>query len=212
MAKLDKGLKAILDKYEIDYQDKSKLWDCHGTLVLYHKAYEIIAVTEKITFDAPQIVESNSKDRIVSICVTGHMGDRSEWSFGEAAPGNCTNKYPYAMAEKRAKDRVIAKLVGLAQFVYSEDEAEEFKEKKGIFIPLGADDVPAETWLEGKISNLEEFVCKPKSTLEKLELGDSKTRQDPIFKKLNDEQILQYEEAIKEARMKLTARMEPINA
>ena len=130
MAKLNKELKDILDKYGIEYTDKSKLWDCHGTLVLYHKAYEIIAAQENIRFDPPTIIEGNAKDKTVSIVVTGHMGERSEWSFGEASQGNCTNKYPYAMAEKRAKDRVIAKLVGLAAHVYSEDEAEEFKETK----------------------------------------------------------------------------------
>lgn len=130
MAKLNKELKDILDKYGIDPMDKSKLWDCHGTLVLYHKAYEIIAAKEDIKFDPPQIIEGNSSDKIVCICVTGFMGTRKEWSFGEAAPGNCTNKYPYAMAEKRAKDRVIGKLVGLAQYVYSEDEADDFKDDK----------------------------------------------------------------------------------
>lgn len=36
--------------------------------------------------------------------------------------------YPYAMAEKRAKDRVILKLAGL-HGLYSEDEADEFKDK-----------------------------------------------------------------------------------
>lgn len=127
MATLKREIKEILDKYGIDPTDKSKLWDCHGTLVLYHKAYEIIAAKENIIFEAPQIIEAHSHDRIVCICVSGRMGDRVEWSFGEAAPGNCTNKYPYAMAEKRAKDRVIAKLVGLAQYVYSEDEADDFK-------------------------------------------------------------------------------------
>jgi hypothetical protein len=34
------------------------------------------------------------------------------------------------MAEKRAKDRVILKLVGLHGYVYSEDEADDFKNAK----------------------------------------------------------------------------------
>ena len=50
------------------------------------------------------------------------------WSIGEVAPNNCKNAYPFAMAEKRAKDRVILKLAGLHGYVYSEDEAEDFKE------------------------------------------------------------------------------------
>ena len=43
---------------------------------------------------------------------------------------NNKNSYPYAMAEKRAKDRVILKLIGVAGFVYSEDEADAFKEER----------------------------------------------------------------------------------
>lgn len=127
MATLKAELREILTKYGINPRDKSKLWDCHGTLVLYHRAYEIIAARERITFDQPTVIEANSADKIVALLVTGRMGERSEWSIGEAAPGNCKNAYVYAIAEKRAKDRVIAKLVGLAEYVYSEDEAEEFK-------------------------------------------------------------------------------------
>jgi len=130
MATLKPELKTILERYGIDPRDKSQVWDCHGTLVLYHKAYEIIAAKEGIRFDPPTVIEASSKDKTVSLLVVGHMDNRSEWSIGEAAPGNCKNAYPYAMAEKRAKDRVIAKLVGLAAYVYSEDEADEFKDAK----------------------------------------------------------------------------------
>ncbi len=130
MATIKPELKQILDKYGISTTDKQQLWDCHGTLVLYHKAYEIIAAKEKIVFDAPQVIEGNTKDKVVALLVTGRMGDRLEWSFGEASAANLKSAYPYAMAEKRAKDRVIAKLVGLAQYVYSEDEADEFKNAK----------------------------------------------------------------------------------
>jgi hypothetical protein len=128
MATLKKELREILERYDIDPRDKSKLWDCHGTLVLYHRAYEIIAAQEGIKFDAPVLIEANSGERIVAMLVTGHWKDRTEWSVGEAAPSNSKNAYPYAIAEKRAKDRVVAKLVGLAEHVYSEDEADEFKD------------------------------------------------------------------------------------
>jgi hypothetical protein len=66
--------------------------------------------------------------KMVVMVVTGRLGDKVEWSFGEAAPYNNKNSYPYAMAEKRAKDRVILKLVGLHGDAYSEDEADDFKE------------------------------------------------------------------------------------
>jgi hypothetical protein len=131
MATLKPELKAILDRYGINPRDTSQIWDCRGTLVLYHKAYETIAAKESIRFDAPQIIRGEKDEAVVM--VTGRMGERVEWSFGEAVIGQnyqVSGKqaaYPYAMAEKRAKDRVIAKLVGLAAYVYSEDEADEFK-------------------------------------------------------------------------------------
>jgi|GEM_PF-2454526 len=128
MATLKRELKEILQRYGIDPQDTSKLWNCHGTLVLYHRAYEIIAAQEGIKFDAPVLIEANSGEQIVAMLVTGHWKERTEWSVGEASPGNSKNAYPYAIAEKRAKDRVVAKLVGLAEHVYSEDEADEFKD------------------------------------------------------------------------------------
>jgi len=52
-------------------------------------------------------------------------------SFGEVSPSNNTNKYPIAMAEKRALSRVVIKMAGLATYgVYGEDEADEFKQQK----------------------------------------------------------------------------------
>lgn len=115
---------------DIGMNVKSAGWDCHGTFVLLHKALEKVAVKNKITFDKPEILECNSERRIASLIVTGHMGDKSEWSIGEASPSNNKNSYPYAMAEKRAKDRVILKLLGLHGDVYAEDEADSFKEER----------------------------------------------------------------------------------
>lgn len=127
MAKVKKELADILARYDLDPKDA--LWDCHGTLVIYHKHCELIAAKAGITFDPPQIIEAKSGEKVVAICAVGRMGERSEWSIGEAAPGNNKNAYPYAMAEKRAKDRVILKLAGLSAYIYSEDEADDFKEK-----------------------------------------------------------------------------------
>ena len=103
-------------------------WDCHGTYVLLHKALEKVAASKGIKFDEPKIINADISAKEVVVLVTGHMDDKSEWSFGEAAPYNSKNSYPFAMAEKRAKDRVILKLVGLHGDVYSEEEADEFQE------------------------------------------------------------------------------------
>lgn len=134
------AVREILEKYDIDPDDQDWCWDCHGTLVLTHRAYEIIAATEKIQFAAPTIASATLRDGQynVSVVVTGTLGERTEWSFGEASDLNYTDRsasqkmalYPFAMAEKRGKDRVVAKLVGLAAYCYSEEEAAEFKEAK----------------------------------------------------------------------------------
>lgn len=51
------------------------------------------------------------------------------YEIGEVSSKNCTNDYPYAMALKRCMDRVILKNSKLAYSgVYSDSEAEEFKE------------------------------------------------------------------------------------
>lgn len=105
-------------------------WDCHGTPVALHKALEQVAAHQGITFDPPVIIEANAEKKTVAMQVSGRLGDAVEWSIGEAVPYNNKNSYPYAMAEKRAKDRVILKLIGVAGFVYSEDEADAFKEER----------------------------------------------------------------------------------
>lgn len=118
--KIDPAIETILK--ECDLKAADVLWDCHGTWVMYHSALEKVAAEQRITFERPSILENDGAHKSVAICVVGTRGDRSEWSIGEAAPGNNKNSYPWAMAEKRAKDRVILKLIGLHGLVYSEDE------------------------------------------------------------------------------------------
>jgi hypothetical protein len=129
MAKqLDKRVKDLLAKHDIN--PREACWDCHGSWVIYHKYCEIIAAKAGITFDPPNIIEASIEKQTVVLCVTGRMGDRAEWSFGEASPDNLkggAKTFPYAMAEKRGKDRVILKLAGIHGLVYSEEEADDFK-------------------------------------------------------------------------------------
>lgn len=120
MRKIDPAIETILRGYNLN--PKEVLWDCHGTWCMYHRSIERVAADLGILFDPPQILEANGGGKCVALAVTGHYKDRAEWSIGEAAPGNNKNAYPYAMAEKRAKDRVVLKLIGLHGLVYSEDE------------------------------------------------------------------------------------------
>ena len=112
---------------DIGLTERESIWDCHGTPVVLHKALEKIASFKRITFSEPTIIHSDPKEKICILNVSGSIGDRSEWSIGEATPYNNKNAYPYAMAENRAKDRVILKLIDVAGDVYSEEEADDFK-------------------------------------------------------------------------------------
>ena len=128
MGALDKTVKEILDKYNIN--PREACWDCHGTWVILHKYLERIADKAGITFDAPEFIHTDAKSKESVLLVTGHMNDKSAWSIGEAMPYNNKNSYPFAMAEKRGKDRVILKLAGLSGHVYSDEEADSFKRSR----------------------------------------------------------------------------------
>lgn len=121
---LDPIIADTLKKYGLG---KESVWDCHGVWVVYHSALEKIAVLAGVTFDAPQIVEANGAQGIAAVCVTGHLGELTKWSIGESSPKNNKNAYCWAMAEKRAIDRVVLKLIGLHGLAYSEEEADDFK-------------------------------------------------------------------------------------
>lgn len=93
--------------------------------IAYHKFLERVADKAGIIFEKPEVM--NCQEYEIAIYVNGKSGNKSAWSIGEASLKNCTNDYRWAMAEKRAKDRVILKLLGVAGDMYSEEEADEFK-------------------------------------------------------------------------------------
>lgn len=102
------------------------------------------------------MLECNSAGGVAALVVFGKLGEQMEWSIGEAlvardgvVGGNykVTGKqagYVYAMAEKRAKDRVILKLLNLHGSAYSEAEADEFEDRRqNPHVTRPADIVPA---------------------------------------------------------------------
>jgi hypothetical protein len=125
----DKAIAEILDRYGED--PRTATWRVQGSVVIYHKALERIAAQAQIAFDRPETIRAERDEAV--ILVSGRLGDKSEWSYGEALVGvnyRVSGKqaaYVYAMAEKRAKDRVILKLIGLHGMLYSEEEADAFK-------------------------------------------------------------------------------------
>src|SRR5690554_4526195 len=122
MSTLEPRIEAVREKYGLARDDfwqipQNKQWVCK------HAALEIVAVKAGIEWMSPQIIEANAPELVTSMIVTGKMGDRAEWATGETSQTNYRVKgkqpaCPWAMSEKRAKDRVVLKLVGIHGLVY----------------------------------------------------------------------------------------------
>jgi hypothetical protein len=127
---LDPLVERILERYEIAATDA--LWPCTRTnkktkvtttnWIIYHRYCEQIAAKAGIMFEQPEIITNDLETNTVVLKVTGQLGYVKEWSFGEASPATTFLPYIWAMAEKRAKDRVILKLAGFHGMVYSDIE------------------------------------------------------------------------------------------
>ncbi len=123
MGRPSKAIEDFRAKYGVDADE---IWEVHGsTWVVKHKALERVAVEQGIVWLRPSVQVCDLANKIAVICAFGKLGEREEWSFGEASPANNKNSYPVAMAEKRARDRVILKLL-VGNGLYSESEADEF--------------------------------------------------------------------------------------
>jgi hypothetical protein len=125
-----KEIRELFQRHGLEVS-RSDIWEVQGNPVIRHKAVERLGVVIGIEWHQPQILLAE-KDEAVMI-VTGKVGERLEWSVGEAAIGQnyrVSGKqaaYVFCMAEKRGRDRVILKLAGL-HGVYSEEEADDFKQ------------------------------------------------------------------------------------
>ncbi len=124
---LDARIEAVRKEYGLSKDDFWQLPQARNVWCVKHAALEVVAAKAGIEFGDPQIIEADTANGIAVVAVRGSFKDRSIFSIGEASQKNCKNAYPWAMAEKRAVDRVILKLIGIHGLVYSEEEADDFK-------------------------------------------------------------------------------------
>ena len=132
-SQIPEAVLTLLKKYDLHNSDN--YWQLkHGSKpwIVKHKALEKLAIKEGIVFEMPTMIETDANNKTVSMIVSGKLGKRTEWSVGEASPDNCMNAYPYAMAEKRGKDRVTLKLLGVYGDVMSEDESDDFQQENNL--------------------------------------------------------------------------------
>lgn len=130
MGKPSPELLKFMETYKVA---SDEVWEVRagGAWAIKHAALERVAAEQNITFLAPTFIETDSANKIAAIQVVGKMGDRTEWSIGEASPANNKNAYVYAMAEKRGKDRVALKLLNAHGALYSDSEADDFANGNG---------------------------------------------------------------------------------
>lgn len=125
----DTQIKEILDRYGENFAESTWVVPGGKARAIKHPVIERMAAKAGIRFDLPQIIDASPEN--VVIIVSGSMpGAEPVWSFGEANPKNNKNAYFYAMAEKRAKGRVALKLLNLHGLLYSEEEADDFRQAK----------------------------------------------------------------------------------
>jgi hypothetical protein len=121
MSNTDEQIETILARYGEPMT--GSVWQAEGETFIHHRTLERIAVQAKITFDPPTVLRAERDEAV--LLVVGRMGERMEWSIGEALVGvnyhvpGSEPAYVYAMAEKRGKDRVILKLIDLPDVVSS---------------------------------------------------------------------------------------------
>src|SRR5215210_6191809 len=123
MINTDEQIATILARY--GEPETGNVWQVEGETFIHHRTLERIAGKAKITFDPPVVLRAERDEAV--LLVVGRMDERVEWSIGEALVDvnydvpRSEAAYVYAMAEKRAKDRVILKLIELTDVVSSEE-------------------------------------------------------------------------------------------
>jgi len=132
--KIDPIVKDILN--ELKFNPDDCLWQKHNATCMKHRYIEIAGQIKGVIIESLEEVEKNSKEGVVAIKCTASLKDNRVITYGEATPKNNTNAYPYAMAEKRAIDRAVLKLIGIHGFVYSEDEVDNNFESMPINKPI----------------------------------------------------------------------------
>ena len=152
--------KKLIKKYNLDEDD---FWTIAGKVkVISFDGVVKIIDEENIKFEM-----SDNLDVSPSVAIkvrayqeSDELGLIEEITFGEANDTNCTNRYFWAMAEKRGKARATLKLLGLygKNAFYTEVENDEWKVKKPTIPQI------EEYKKLGKEANSKGVVCKEDRT------------------------------------------------
>ena len=101
----------------------------HYTIITRAGIDKIMAANDiEIQYDIVNLSDDHSHCLIKAL---GKRGEKIIQTFGECTPKNNSNAYPVAMAEKRAKSRIVLMLAGFYELgIFGEDEADDFSKSK----------------------------------------------------------------------------------
>ena len=97
-----------------------------GFTIITRSGIDKIQGVERIEI-AYNIESLNEKHEYCVIKAVAKKDENYIETFGESSPLNTSNKYPVAMAEKRAMSRAVLKLTGFYELgEFAEEESEDF--------------------------------------------------------------------------------------
>ena len=99
----------------------------HYTIITRAGIDKIMAANDiEIQYDIVNLSDDHSHCLIKAL---GKRGEKIIQTFGECTPKNNSNAYPVAMAEKRAKSRIVLMLAGFYELgIFGEEESEAFSQ------------------------------------------------------------------------------------
>ena len=117
-------LRRLFTKNNLVKEDVFK--HAHYTIITRQGIDKIMAKSGiEIQYELINLSEDHSHCLIKAL---GKMGEKVIQTFGEASPKNNKNAYTVAMAEKRAKSRIVLMLAGFYELgIFGEEESDDFK-------------------------------------------------------------------------------------
>jgi hypothetical protein len=100
----------------------------HYTIITRAGIDKIMAANDiEIQYDIVNLSDDHSHCLVKAL---GKRGEKIIQTYGECSPKNNKNAYPVAMAEKRAKSRIVLMLAGFYELgIYGQDESDSFSQE-----------------------------------------------------------------------------------
>jgi len=121
-------IKQLAKKYNLT-KDDFWLHKPSGKYIITHDGVTKIANQEGIEFADPVVISNDHYH--IALFGKATKGKKVIWTTGESSPENTKIPYPWAIAEKRLRDRLTLKMINAYEHgIYSESEADEFSSAK----------------------------------------------------------------------------------